>query len=310
MNMNTMMTATTRNLHKAGFMLQKRSPEILLAVGVVSAIGSTVMACKSTTKASEVMKKTKEEVTLIHDCMENPELAAEYTKEDANKDLAITYTKCAVKVAKVYAPAIGMGILSLGCILASHNILRQRNLAFAAAYATVDKSFKQYRERVAEKFGDEVEKHLHYDMKATEITETIIDEETGEEKHIDKTVMVANTASEYMKVFDEANPYWEKDADFNLMFLRSQQTFANDKLRAQGYLFLNDVYKALGFPETRAGQIVGWLYNPKNEMGDNEVDFGMNHLDDQGVRDFINGYERSIWLDFNVDGPIIEKFEV
>ena len=89
------------------------------------------------------------------------------------------------------------------------------------------------------------------------------------------------------------------------MFLRNQQQYANDKLRANGYLFLNEVYEMLGIQKTQAGQIVGWVYDDKNENGDNYVDFGMYDVNRSTCRDFVNGYERSILLDFNVDGSIL-----
>lgn len=308
MNTNAMITASRQTFGKMSFALKRHSPEILLVTGIVSAIGGTVLACKATTKASEIVKSTKEEVEMIHECMENPELSTEYTKEDSQKDLAITYTKCAVKLAKNYAPAVAVGVFSLGCILASHNILRQRNMAFAAAYATLDKSFKSYRERVADELGNEVENKFRHNIKAMEVTETLVDAETGEEKTVTKTVETTDLPwSEYSRFFDEGNPNWEKNADFNLMFLHSQQTYANQLLRARGYLFLNEVYDALGFPKTKAGQIVGWIYN-----GNNEIDFGIYDISKQSTRDFINGYERTFLMDFNVDGPIIDKvrFEV
>ena len=88
-----------------------------------------------------------------------------------------------------------------------------------------------------------------------------------------------------------------------MLFLKAQETYANDLLKQKGYLFLNDVYKLLGLSETKSGQIVGWVYDEKNPVGDNFVDFGI--YKDYGA-DFINGFGTSILLDFNVDGNILE----
>jgi hypothetical protein len=179
----------------------------------------------------------------------------------------------------------------------------------AAAYATVDKSFKEYRSRVVERFGKELDRELRYNIKAKEVDE-IVQNEDGTETVVKKTVNVAdpNLYSDYARFFDEACPGWTKDPEFNLMFLKDQQRFANDKLKAQGYLFLNEVYDMLGIPRTKAGQVVGWIYDEKNPIGDNFVDFGIFNENITKARDFVNGYERVILLDFNVDGNIMDNF--
>ena len=91
------------------------------------------------------------------------------------------------------------------------------------------------------------------------------------------------------------------------MFLKGVQAHCNDRLRAEGMLFLNDVYKELGFEPTKAGQVVGWVYDEHDPDCDNYVDFGIFNLHSQAAHDFVNGYERSILLDFNVDGNIWER---
>lgn len=295
----------TRAFSKASFKLKKHSPEILVVAGVIGTVASAVMACKATTKVGTIIDDAKEEIEKVHTVMEDEQYADRYSEEDSKKDLTIIYAQTGLKIAKLYAPSVILGILSLGGIVASNNILRKRNVALAAAYATIDNSFKDYRKRVVERFGEEVDKQLKYNVKAKEIEETIIDE-NGKEKKVKTTVNVVNPdeISDYAKFFDEASPYWEKNPEFNLMFLKSQQKYANDLLKAQGYLFLNDVYKGLGLEPTKAGQIVGWIYNPEDPNGDNYIDFGIYDVSNERKRAFVNGYERNILLDFNVDGNI------
>lgn len=309
MNKNEIMSNMTKTVHKVGFSMKKHSPEILIVAGVVGTVASAVMACRATTKVSGILDKTKEDVDTIHNCAENEELKERYSQDDAKKDLAVVYIQTGAKLAKLYAPSVALGALSLTSIVASNNILRKRNVALAAAYATVDKSFKEYRSRVVERFGEQIDHELRYNIKAKKIEETIVDEETGKKKKVKTTVDIAdpNTYSDYARFFDEASCHWEKDSEYNLMFLRSQQNYANDKLKAQGYLFLNDVYDMLDIPRTKAGQVVGWIYNPENPSGDNFVDFGIYEMNRERARDFVNGYERVILLDFNVDGNIWDK---
>ena len=170
------------------------------------------------------------------------------------------------------------------------------------------KGFKEYRSRVVERFGDAVDKELRYDIKAHKIEETVTDD-NGREISMEKTVDIAHpdVISEYARFFDESCAYWEKDSEYNLYFLKSRQQLANDMLVSRGYLFLNEVYDMLGIPKTKAGQIVGWVYDEKNPVGDNYVDFGIYDINREKARDFVNGYERVILLDFNVDGNILDR---
>lgn len=294
---------------KAMFNVKKHSPEILIVAGIAGVVTSAVMACKATMKVNEVLAETKENINKVHDVMADQGVSEkEYSKEDSARDLAIIYGKAGVKLAKLYGPAIALGGLSLTAIVCSNNILRKRNVALAAAYTAIDTSYKQYRSRVIEKFGENVDREMKYDIKAVQIEEKTVDE-NGKKKTVKKTVEVVNPYdySDYARFFDVGNPNWEKDSEYNLMFLKRQQAYANDKLKANGYLFLNEVYDMLGIPKSKAGQVVGWIYDPENGTGDNYVDFGIYNVNREAARDFVNGYERTILLDFNVDGNIWEK---
>lgn len=299
--------------YKAGFQLKKHSPEILIVAGVVGTVASAVIACKATLKIDEVIEGANEKKRQIYkakDAADRNQLEAgqEYTEQDYKKDLTIVYVQTGVKLVKLYAPAVMLGGLSIASVLASNNILRKRNVALGAAYAAVDKSFKDYRHRVVERFGEEVDKELKYSIKAKKFDETVINPDTGKEKKVKSTVDVSDAEeySDYARFFDESSPYWEKDAEYNLMFLRAEQNYANDRLRARGYLFLNEVYERLGIKTTKAGQCVGWIYSPDNTTGDNYVDFGIYNINREKNRDFVNGYERSILIDPNVDGCILD----
>ena len=294
---------------KAMFNVKKHSPEILIVAGIAGVVTSAVMACKATTKVNEVLAETKESINKVHDVMADQGISEkEYSKEDSARDLAIIYGKAGVKLAKLYGPAVALGGLSLTAIVCSNNILRKRNVALAAAYTAIDTSYKQYRSRVIEKFGENVDREMKYGIKAVQIEEKTVDE-NGKKKTVKKTVEVVNPYdySDYARFFDVGNPNWEKDSEYNLMFLKRQQAYANDKLKANGYLFLNEVYDMLGIPKSKAGQVVGWIYDPENGTGDNYVDFGIYNVNREAARDFVNGYERTILLDFNVDGNIWEK---
>lgn len=307
MRKTNLMNSVTRGLHRAGFTVKKHSPEILLGVGIVTGVATLVTACKATTKVSAVLEKTKKTVDDIHYVLDNQEeYGDQYTPEDGKKDLAIAYVQTGYEFAKLYAPAVILGVTSLTCILASHNIIHKRNIALAAAYATVDNSFKEYRNRVIDRFGKELDRELKYNIKAQEIEETVINED-GTETVVKKTVQTVhpNDISEFARFFDETCTAWDRNAEYNLMFLKRTQDHFNDLLRTRGHVFLNEVYDALGMQRSTAGQIVGWVYDESNPDCDNYIDFGIFDLYNESKRHFVNGFEKSILLDFNVDGNIV-----
>lgn len=298
----------SRNFHKFGLQLKKHSPEILVVTGVVGVVASAVMACKATTKLDTVLSDTKEKTEAIHTAIEKQEVAGEvYTKEDGKKDLVRVYTHTGLELVKLYGPAVLVGAASISSILMSHNIIRKRNIALAAAYSVVDGSFKDYRKNVIERFGKELDKELRYNIKTEEVETKVVDEK-GKEKTVKETVEIVNpnTYSDYARFFDCGNPGWHKNPEYTLMFLKQQQAHANDMLKLRGHLFLNEVYEMLGIKKTSAGQVVGWVYDEVNPVGDNFVDFGIYDLSNPEKRRFVNGDETAILLDFNVDGPVYQ----
>lgn len=299
----------SRTVHKVGFKLKKHSPEILVIAGVAGTVASAVMACKATLKVNEITDETKVNIEKIHVALENgvTEAGKEYTEQDSKKDLTTVYVQTGVKLAKLYAPSVIIGALSVTAILSGHNITRKRNMALAAAYTAVDKGFKEYRGRVVERFGEELDRELRYNIKAKEIEETVANED-GTETTVTKTVKTVNPSdiSEYAKFYDDGCSGWTKDPELNLCFLKAQERYANQRLQAKGILYLNEVYELLGIPRTRAGQVVGWIYDPENPNGDNYVDFGIYDFYKESNRRFVNGEERTILLDFNVDGNILD----
>lgn len=304
----------TRTFGNVSLFLKRHTPEILMGVGSVGVVASTVLACKATLKVNEITAENKENVKKIHEATANgvTEIGETYTQEDAKMDLTKTYVQTGLKIAKLYAPSVLLGAASVGCFFGAHKIVHGRNVALAAAYAGLDKGFKDYRKRLVDRFGEQLDKELKYNLKTKEVEETVVDE-NGEVKTVKKTVNVieetdaAQVANPFARFYDDGCTGWTKDPEQNLFFLLQQQNWANEKLKSQGYLLLNEVYESLGIPKTKLGAVYGWLYN--SETGDGFVDFGLNEIHRESVRNFVNGYERVILLDFNVDGNILDGLE-
>lgn len=294
-----------KNFKKMSMSMKRHSPEILMISGIVGVVGSAIMACRATTKISGILEESKEKMDQIHTYISNNGISDEYTENDVKKDTYIVYGQTCFNLAKLYLPSIIIGALSLTSIVTSNKILRKRNVALASAYLAVDSGFKKYRSRVVERFGENTDKELRYGIKEKTIEEIEIDPETGKSKKVKKTIEVAdeNLASEYARYFDETSTEYQKDMTFNEYKIRASQSYANDLLKARGYLFLNEVYEMLGLPITKAGQIVGWCDDPYDDDSDTYVDFGMRQV----YKETKNGYVPCIVLDFNVDGNILDK---
>ena len=296
----------TRLLSSTQYQVKKHSPEILMVAGIAGTIVGTVLACKATTKVSEIIEEKNKNIEDVHTCLEDN--TKEYTEEDSKKDLTIIYAQTGVKLFKLYAPAIGVMALSFVSIIAGHKVLKKRNIAIAAAYAAIDKGFKQYRKNVIEEFGEGVDQQMRFGLKAKEIKKKDKDGKTVKETeyYIDPEGNPLDNISEYARFFDAASKNFAKDPEYNMMFLRRQQDYANEMLKSRGHLFLNEVYDLLDIPRSKAGQEVGWVYDKNgNTKGDNYIDFGL-YRNDQGTRRFVNGLEYNILLDFNVDGVIYD----
>lgn len=311
MNFSNAIQTAKFAIGRGGLVLKKYSPEILTAAGVIGTIGSTVLACKATLKVEDILDEAKKKSNLINAVHDGEiEVDAEYTDKDYSKDLLVNRTQTAVKLIKLYGPAISLGALSITAILGGQHILRKRNVAVMAAYKLCEESFNNYRSRVKDELGEEKDRQFYYGM-TEETVKDKVKSKDGKTKTVTKKVEKApdHLYSQYARFFDEANINWDKSPEQNMYFLKMVQNQMNDKLKARGHVFLNEVYDALGFDRSEAGQLVGWVWNKDNtamEAGDGYIDFGIFDGNDYAKRAFVNGDERSILLDFNIDGMIYD----
>lgn len=295
--MNLLPAVIGRQIARNSLHLQKASPELLLGAGIVGLVGSTVLACRATLKMDEVVTNAKVKMDMAKSLQHD-----DYSEKDRSRDISLIYFQSGVKIVRLYAPAIIVGGLSIYALTSSHRILTRRNMALTAAYGALEKGFNEYRARVVEKYGEEEDRNLRYGTMQVQIE----DPETGKTKTV--TRVDPNDPSIYARFFDEMSSSWNRDPEYNMIFLKCQQNYANDLLRSRGHVFLNEVYDMVGVPRSKAGAVVGWLLS-KNGETDNFIDFGVFEGRTDVARDFVNGVEGAILLDFNVDGVIWDKLD-
>ena len=276
-------------LNRGLLFVKKYSPEILTGVGIIAGAIGTVAACKATLHLEPVIDNHKTRIEGIKTQKEHTEMSPKEYREDITK----TYAHTIKDIAVLYWPSVVLGGVAIVSVLSAHNILHKRNVALMAAYTVLDNQFKDYRKQVIDKIGEEEE---HEIMRRTVEKSDVTVDENGDVKIETSEIK----PSIYSAFFDEFNDNWIKCADDNLMFLKCQETYANNILQARGHIFLNEVYEMLGLKHTKYGAVTGWVVG----NGDDYVDFGIFDKGNERKRSFVNGYEPSILLNFNVDGVI------
>ncbi|MET0785857.1 MAG: DUF6353 family protein [Paenisporosarcina sp.] len=283
-----------RTVSRQVLIAKKNSPHIFFGVGLAGTILGTVLACRATLKLSETLDDIQKDLDAVNKKNRIPPQGDLFANEVVQRDAVQVYVKSGLKIVKLYGPSIVVSSASIALLTNSHVNLARRNTALMAAYATVQKAYEDYRERVREIVGEEKELELYRGIE----TKTIKGEDGTE---IEIKTVDPNKHSVYAKFFDEYSEFWNKDPEFNRIYVQAQQNYANNLLHARGHVFLNEVYDMLGIERSSAGQVVGWL---RHSDGDNYVSFGIFEAFNSA---FVNGTERSILLDFNVDGVIWDK---
>lgn len=299
MNLSVIKQIVTSKAGMAVLATQKNSPAILFGAGVVGMIGTVVLASRATLKLSDTLDDFDSGKLQSAAALANERIGT----ETAKKNNVILHTQLVLGVAKLYAPSIVLGAVSIGALGGSHYILTQRNAQLTAAVVAIDKAFKEYRKRVVSEQGEDKDREYMYGKSTREeYSET----KKGEPK-VTAVTTFGDGSSPYSVVFDNDNKNWQRTPEYNAFFLRQQQNYLNDRLRAKGHVFLNDAYRELGFPDTAAGAVTGWRWQGD---GDNFIDFGCwtdNTLED--IREFMRNGDRGILLDFNVDGLIYKNID-
>lgn len=275
------------------------SPELCIAGGIICVAAGVVLCCKATMKVDDIVEDHNEEMADVHGNYDGD-------KAMLQKETVRTYAHTTFRVSRAYAPGIGFTVLGVGFFLASYKILRMRNIALIGAYNVLEASFQNYRDRIVEDHGEEYDYDVAHGIRRGYVEEKVTDE--NGKKHKERREIVDGDGklnSPYAKFFDESSKYWKSYSDVNMLFLKTQEKYANEMLKTRGCVFLNEVYDMLDIPRTQTGAVCGWVLDGD---GDGFIDFGI--FDENGSvadRRFVNGYEDTVLLDFNCDGVIYDK---
>lgn len=291
----------SRAVAQKGLLLQTHSPQLLFGAGVVSMLGGTVLACRATLKLDETLAVAEKDRDILKVMLEDE--TNDYSHEEYKKATTHILIRTTLEISKLYAPAVILQVAGIAALTKSQNILNKRNASLAAAYVTVDRAFREYRDRVIDKYGDDEDRNFRYGVELYEHEKA-----PGAKKAVITERVGPGTPSQYARFFDQLCAPWSVDPEINLIWLRCQQAYLNEALIARGHVFLNEAYDTLGMDRTEAGAVVGWIVED-NDVSDNYIDFGVFKGETQEAVDFVNGREGAILVDFNVDGLIFNRID-
>ncbi|AXQ61288.1 hypothetical protein SEA_LIBERTYBELL_47 [Streptomyces phage LibertyBell] len=299
MSLKTIGAKITGTFARQTLTVKEHSPVLLAGLGIAGVVATAVLAGRATLKASAVLQEAEENLKSVEQDDKNP--------VDVEKSVFSTQVKTAIEIAKIYAPTVIMGTVTVLSFMGSVKILRARNAAISAAFAATNTAFNNYRERVVADQGEGKDREYMYGGTEMEIVEEGPNgPETRTVTAVDaQDIKDGKIGSPYAKVFDETNINFSRIPGRNSDFIQGQMLWANDLLNSKGIVFLNDVYELLGFERTEAGQRVGWVKG--SQEGDSYITFGLWESGVfQGKEWLLRHDHQSVVLDFNVDGEVAQ----
>lgn len=220
---------------KRGF--GKRSPEILLGIGIASGITATVLAVKATPKALQLIEEAKFNK------------ATAWNEEHSDSHLrAVTENLTKLEVVKAtwkcYIPAAISGVASIACLLGSHSVHAKRNAALATAYKLSETALNEYREKVVEEIGEDKEKVIR-----DKVSQKHLDE-----KPVSKNEVIITGTGKQLCYDGISGRYFESD----IQTIRAAVNKINETMVYEMYAALNDFYNEIGLSNTDMGDELGW----------------------------------------------------
>jgi hypothetical protein len=295
------------------FILNKHSPELFLGAGIVGLFTSGVLAYRAFLESQKAVEGAKVDWFLLKTAMEEGVVNEDnYTSEMFMRDRMVVTFRLIADIGRICGPSVLLAVLSSGMLIGSNRIMNGRNVAIATAYKGLDEAFRAYRNRVQTEFGEDVDRYLRYrepykgEMEIVDPTKKgkkrkINLEDVEEQADLPGEIMDhVDTLSPYAQIFDDRCGTWQISNQYNEFFLRGQQNYANELLRLNGHLFLNEVHDMLGMDRTQAGSVVGWV----DGYGDGFVSFDIWNPYNSRDSNVLNADNTQFVLDFNVQGVI------
>lgn len=202
-------------LYKSRVFMKRNSSTILTCIGAAGVVTTSVMAVKATLKAMTLIEEAKEE-----------------------KGEELTKLEIIKVAAPVYIPSIILGASTIGCIVGANVLNKRQQAALMSAYALLDNSYKDYKKKSQELYGDDA------DIK--------IKKSIAEDKYKEADIVVDGNKQLFYDDF--SGRYFESTMED---VIRAEYKL-NRTVSIYGGVYLNDFYDFLDIPATDYGDHIGW----------------------------------------------------
>lgn len=278
---------------RMSFTLNQNAPSICLAVGIGGVVAAGIIACVQTLKVPAMIEDVQEQEQKLKETADKTvevvdgDIVDEDEKETAlADDIRKMRLTTGVAIAKLYIPAIIIATCGFCLIVHSHYQMAARNVALYGAYLALQKEFDEYRENVKERFGEDVDKQLRFNVNPDKIREQL----EGEADTPSTALIEARTRF----LFDENNSdLYQKNMEYNIHLISIAEHNLNHLLRANGHIFVNEALAELHLPLIQSGQDNGWIYDP---MVEHKIVLSTYYVEDDN--------RGGIWIEMNIDGDI------
>lgn len=216
-------------LHQSQLFFKRNAPTILTVLGGAGIVVTSIMAVKATPEALKVLEEAKEE-----------------------KGEELTPVEIVKAAGPIYIPTVIVGVGTLACVFSANALSKRQQAALTSAYALVDSSFKEYKNKLKELYGEETHNN---------VVDAIMVEK-AEDMHIRNGYMCGTCSlseeasdSEPRLFYDmHSGRYFESTIEQVL----NAEYHLNRNYILRGYAYLNELYEFLGIEETDYGSVMGW----------------------------------------------------
>lgn len=306
--MNMLSKAAVALYNHAKMFWRQNGSNIGMGVGIVSVVGGTILIGVASSKAEATVKAREDELNDIQKQADEAGVTVD------SRLVRNTKVRMFLDIVRLFGPGVALEVFGLGCMAKAYISVKNENKELIEVATLLGNALAASRKRNKELLGEKKELMSRYPIEKKDVE--ILDEgEDGKVKSEKvKNSMTVNpsefTKTDWSRIFDETCPGWTKDAWLNKTTILKAQEEANHMLQERGYLFLNEVYdfECFKFDRTKFGNQMGWVYDPDEAGNFPVVDFGIFDVANPQKNKFVNGYEKSVLLDFNIDpAPIVDR---
>lgn len=201
--------------------LDRYSPTILTCMGAIGVVATAVTAVRATPKAMKLCEALR--LDCVNDYQEEPR-TIDYVKE----------------AWKCYIPSTAIGLATIACIFCANGLNKRQQAALTSAYIFLDQSYKEYRKKVNELYGDNSDREIRKEIAIEKSKEVDLEPPSDYDK----------------RLFYE--PYFGQAFERTMLEVLDAEYKLNQKLAMDGKVSLNDFFELLGLSKTSTGKFIGW----------------------------------------------------